>query len=75
MIMQLEHERVVREQDETIHHMESVHQQKGAYYQDEIQRLRAELEGLRVHDAGPGIRGPPDCDNGDEGDNEDRAKS
>ena len=72
-LMQLEHERVMREQDETIRHQELVHQQEGAYYQGEIQRLRAKLEGLRVHDVGPSRRVPLDDGDGDGG--EDGAES
>ena len=76
MMMQLEHARLMPERDETIHHLELVSQQKSAYYQSEIERLRAELEGLRVRDAGPSRREPSGVDENDDDDyDEDGAES
>ena len=75
MMMQLEHERVVRDRDETIHHLELVNQYESAYYQGEIQRLRVELEGLRIRGARPSRRGPLDVDDDDEGGGKDRFES
>ena len=66
----------MRERNETIHHLESMHQQESAYYQGEIQRLPAELEGLRMNDIRPSKRGSLDVsDDDDDGDGNDRADS
>ena len=71
MMIQLEHVRLIHERFDTIHHQESVRQQEGTYYKGEIQRLQAELEGLRVHDVGPNKKGTLDADDDDDDDNDD----
>ena len=61
----------MRERDESMRQHESMRQQEGAYYQSKIQRLRGELEELRVYDVGPSRRGPPDVEDSDDDDDDD----
>ena len=76
MMMQFEHERLMREWGETIHHLELARQQDSVHYRSKIQILWAELEALRMCDAGPSRREPSNVGNDDDdGNDEDRVAS